>query len=108
VAERGRRVGENEALFREVNERIEELEEEFGSHRTFEIVCECADVSCAEHITVTRDEYTEVRSEPTMFFVIAGHEDLQVEDVVDRRDGFNVVRKREGEPADVARATAPR
>src|SRR5689334_21077982 len=51
VDERARRIGENEALFRYVNERIEGLNEAFGAiTETMSVVCECGDLSCAEQI----------------------------------------------------------
>ena len=43
MSDRGARVGVNEALFREVNDRIDELQVDLGGARTFEIVCECGD-----------------------------------------------------------------
>jgi hypothetical protein len=104
MEERDRRAGENEALFREVNERIEELDATFGvQRRTFTIVCECERVTCAEHVEITHEEYRELRSDPTFFAVKPGHEDPRVETVVDERRGYLVIRKRDGEPADLAR-----
>lgn len=104
MEERDRRAGENEALFREVNERIEELDATFGvQRRTFTIVCECERVTCAEHIEITRDDYHDLRRDPATFAVKAGHEDPRVEVVVEERPGYLVIRKREGEPADLAR-----
>ena len=40
--------------------------------------------------------------------VHAGHEQPEVEDVIDRRSEYLVVRKREGGAAEVARDTNPR
>ena len=105
MEERDRRAGENEALFREVNERIEELDATFGvQRRSFTIVCECERVTCAEHIEITHDEYRELRTDPTFFAVKHGHEDPRVEVVIDERPGYLVIKKREGEPARIARA----
>lgn len=45
--ERQTRVGQNEATFREINERIEALNEAFAVvTETFDVVCECADSGC--------------------------------------------------------------
>lgn len=107
--ERGRRIGVNEAMFREVNERIESLAETFGlEDQPLDLICECGDVSCAKQIRMTGGEYEALREEPTHFAVYPGHEIRDVEDIVDRRDGYDVVRKHEGEPARVARETHPR
>ena len=42
------RVGRNEALFRNVNQTIENVNEAFGARaEDLTIVCECADATCA-------------------------------------------------------------
>ena len=52
----------NEALFRDVNERIAESAENFETDKT-EFVCECADPSCTERVPATLAEYENVRTE---------------------------------------------
>jgi hypothetical protein len=109
VDERARRIGANEAMFREVNERIDDLAESFGlTGRPLDLICECGDVSCAQQITMTSVEYEELRKDPMLFAVYPGHEIPDVEDVVDKRDGYDVIRKHEGEPAHIARETHTR
>src|SRR6476620_1177632 len=72
--ERQRRIGRNQALFREVNERIERVS---GALRTgtdtITVLCECGNQSCAEHIEVSLSDYERVRAEPTLFLVRPGH-----------------------------------
>jgi hypothetical protein len=107
--ERARRIGANEALFREVNERFEGLNEAFAAITdTFEITCECGDVSCVERITVPLEEYERIRDDSALFLIVAGHEISDVEDVVERHDGHVVVRKHPGPPREVAERTDPR
>jgi hypothetical protein len=107
--ERERRVGLNEALFRDVNERLRDLNEAFGTMTNrVELVCECANTACAERITFTVREYEELRANPDRFVIAPGHESANVEDVVARGDGWHIVRKRAGEPAKLAEATDPR
>jgi hypothetical protein len=109
VDERGRKIGVNEAMFREVNERIEGLAETFGlGDQALDLICECGDVSCAQQIRMTSQEYEAIRAEPTFFAVYPGHEIDDVEEIVERREGYYVIRKREGEPARVARETHTR
>jgi hypothetical protein len=109
VDDRERRIGENEALYRAVNERIEELNRAFGElTETMSVVCECGDAACAEQIEIAIPEYEDVRAEPTHFVVLPGHEIADVEDVIAHRDGYDVVRKRESGPAEVARESDPR
>ena len=109
MGESERRLGLNEAMFREVNERIEGLAGTFGlGEQPLDLICECGDVSCAQQIRMTGADYEAIRKEPTFFAVYPGHEIPDVEDIVDRRDGYDVIRKREGEPARVARETHTR
>jgi hypothetical protein len=107
--EREARIGRNEALFREINERLESLQESFDSlSEQADFVCECGDVTCGEQITMSLSDYERLRSDPTLFAIKPGHELNDVEDVVERRSGYDIVRKHEGTPADVARAEDPR
>jgi hypothetical protein len=104
-----RRIGLNEALFREVNERVRTINEGFSQVlEDAEFVCECGDDACAERITLTLDEYERIRSEPTWFIVKPGHEIPEVETVVERHDGWSVVRKSKGEAAELAEELDPR
>jgi hypothetical protein len=107
--EREERIGLNEAVFREVNERINDLAEHFGlEEQPLDLVCECGDPSCVERISMSRDAYEQLRGDPTHFAVFPGHEDSDVEDVIARQGAYDVVRKHEGVPADVAQRTDPR
>jgi hypothetical protein len=72
------------------------------------MICECARLDCMERLAVGVDAYELVRSQPDQFIVTPGHEDLQVEDVISATSGYLVVRKRAGDPADVAVETDPR
>ena len=74
-AERLRRIADNEALFRSVNERVQEINDAFApSTDRFEIVCECGDIRCTEQISVSPPAYEAVRAESALFFVVPGHE----------------------------------
>jgi hypothetical protein len=109
VDERERRVGRNEALFREVNERIERVTEAMQvTTERLAILCECADQSCTATLEVSLPEYERVRGDSMLFFVRPGHELAAVEDVIERQDEYDVVRKKTGEPADIARELDPR
>lgn len=105
-----RRKAANEAVFREVNERIEGLQRDFAAthDQLLLIVCECDRIDCTERVSVSLDIYERVRSDATCFFVLPGHEDTSVEDVVDTGGDYLVVRKRPGEPRDLAVESDPR
>jgi len=108
--ERARRIGANEAVFRKVNEQIEDLNRGFAemSGGTMQVVCECGDIKCAEQITVSIGTYERIRSDPALFLTVEGHEAADVENVVERADNYQVVRKRAGTPERLAARTDPR
>lgn len=56
------RIGNNERLFREVNERINRIQQDFGQAQTFEIVCKCGCQGCMERIALPHDQYTKLGS----------------------------------------------
>jgi hypothetical protein len=105
MGDREVRVGKNEALFREVNERIREITTYDG---WFEFLCECGDQECTQPIVMSLGEYESVRSDATWFVIVPGHEVADVERVVDRTDRFAVVEKLPGQPTALAVETDPR
>src|SRR5215210_2363576 len=107
--ERARRIVLNEAVFREVNERVDALARDFGvTDQRLDLLCECGDASCVDRISMSSPEYQELRSHPARFAIVPGHELPDVETVVDRREGYDVVQKRAGDPARIAAQTDPR
>ena len=82
----------NEALFRDVNERIAESAERVDANPT-EFVCECADPSCTDRVPVTLAEYENVRKQSTTFLLAPGHAEAEIERVVSDRGRFHVVEK---------------
>jgi hypothetical protein len=104
---RAREIGRHQALFREVNERIEELAETFDLKGELTILCECGSGRCAERIALHENEYEKLRRIPTHFAVRPGHEIPDVERVIERSDGFVVVEKF-GESAKAAIRLDPR
>ena len=105
---RERALAENEARFRAVNERIEELSlEAGGGEDEVEFVCECGDPGCTEPLRLTVREYEWLRRDPARFAVLRGHEDSVEGEVVRDERGFRVVEKT-GVAGEVARETDPR
>jgi hypothetical protein len=106
---RERRLGENEILYREVNERVRELQERFGLEDEYvEFVCECGRIDCSERIRLTVEEYEHVRDSGKRFALRRGHDEPSVERVVDENERFVTVEKHEDGPAQFARAEDPR
>jgi hypothetical protein len=97
VATTGERIGKNEALFREVNERIKEVSAgQFGFEPSdhAEFVCECSLEECHDAVPMTRPEYEEVRANASHFLVAPGHIwSTAAERTVAEYDRFWVVEK---------------
>jgi hypothetical protein len=108
MGERARRVGENEALFRSVNEQVRGLNEAFVVSDTLRIVCECGVQSCIDQIEIEPAAYEALRADPTLFAVKPGDELPDHETVVVRNEDYSIVRKDRGEPESIAREIDPR
>ena len=107
--EREARVGMNEALFRAVNERIEEVNESFATVTdAFEVVCECGDAGCVKQIRIASDAYERVRADATLFVVVPGHETTEIEEIVNEQNAYYIVRKQADIAKRVAKKTDPR
>ena len=104
--DRHARLARNETIFREVNERIEELTQR-GELDSLDILCECGNPDCKEPLRVSVVEYERVRQQPTDFFVAPSHVIPAIEKVVDEKQSFDVVRKL-AEEGELARKTDPR
>ena len=102
---REERIGKNEALFREVNERIRDIT---TYDDDAEFLCECGDATCTEAIRMTIAEYEGVRRDATHFAVVPGHDIDDVEQVILQNARFAVVEKRVGDATKVALETDPR
>ena len=98
-------VGKNEALFREVNERIREITTDYGDA---EFLCECGDPTCALPVALSLPEYEAVRRDPVQFVVVPGHETPDLEDVIEQHERYAIVRKHPGVPTRIAADTDPR
>jgi hypothetical protein len=104
------RAAGNQALFREVNERVEELNRAMPVDDPLrEFICECAAQSCFERIELSFGEYERLRSTSTDFAVAPSGEHVlpDIEVVVERTDRYWVVRKL-GEAGEIADDTDPR
>jgi len=109
VEERERRIGLNETLFREVNERLEELAQGFAhTPQKLDLICECGNASCASRIEMDREEYEQVRSDSATFAIVKGHAIPDIEEIVERRKAYDVVRKTADEAEEIAEKTDPR
>ena len=98
------RLAKNETFFREANELIRAGEPGWGQSQ---FICECSNRGCVDRVMLTKAEYEHVRAESDQFFVVPGHENAEVELVVERFPDYLIVAKvgEAGEYADGDRPT---
>jgi hypothetical protein len=97
LEERFARQARNEALFREVNERIAGLGEKAEARApdgTIDFLCECGEEGgCGQRVRVPIDVYDRVRSQDDRFVVRPGHETPEIERAVEWSEHYVVVDK---------------
>jgi 2-phospho-L-lactate guanylyltransferase (CobY/MobA/RfbA family) len=94
---REERSAKNEALLREVNERIEEVGNRLQvlpDGQLLEFRCECGRTACEDFISMAVEAYEHVRADNDRFVVVPGHEDEKIERVVERAERYVIVDKR--------------
>jgi hypothetical protein len=105
--DREERLAKNEATFRVLNENILGIAATLGGSDPFEFICECATSGCFERLSLTLPEYERVRQDGAHFILIAGHQDIEVEQVIEVHDNYVVVEK-DGVAGLVAHEANPR
>ena len=87
--------GQNELLFRAVNEKLRALNVEFEgfANETAVFVCECNRIECMAQMELGVEAFDAVCAQPLRFVVVPGHEVPGVEQVVDRNGTYVVVEK---------------
>jgi hypothetical protein len=98
-----KRIALNEATYRTINEGVRA--EDPDSAITF--LCECGRLGCNKLIRLPRAEYEAVRRNSRRFAIVSGHEIPEVEDVVERHEGYWVIEKHR-DADDVIKTTDPR
>ncbi len=105
---REKRLAQNETLFREINERVNELAARHGSDgHVYTYFCECSNPDCTLQLELTNGAYESVRAHGARFIVAPGHEMPEIETVVERSDGWWIVEKRAAD-AEIAEEHDPR
>lgn len=94
---RDERIAKNEALLREVNERIHDVGEGLRvlpDSGELDFRCECGRPECDVFVQMLASDYQHLRADNDRFVLVPGHEDPQIERVVERSEGYVVVDKR--------------
>ena len=100
---REERIIRNEALYRELNERVREIEEDMTLRGVVdarpygEYFCECGLEDCMEKIRLSPEEYEQARSDSKRFAILPDHLIADVERVLHREERFAIVEKMDGE-----------
>ena len=103
---RQQRIAQNEATSRRVNEAIQAHSP--GERRTpGAFVCECGRSRCEHLIELTPRDYERIRRNPRRFIVRPGHEQADVERIVEAQGDYVIVEK-EDEAGRLAEAEDPR
>jgi hypothetical protein len=107
-----RHKADNEAIFRELNERLHKGVDEanavaaeegqkpldFDANATLHFFCECADENCQERIPVSLNDYTEIHNDKRRFTIAPGHQVPKIEEVTAKEPGYWIVTKHEEPP----------
>ncbi len=105
---RQERLARNEALFRDVNERVRAIATVHGRDaHVYEFFCECSNTDCTFQLQATLAEYEAVRAHGDRFLIAPEHSLPDIEVVVERTDAWWVVEKR-GEPGELVEQLDPR
>ena len=110
VRERQERAAQNQSLFRDVNERVKELNESYHiTDPITEWVCECASDDCFDRIEMSAREYENLRRHGSRFFVYPTEQHVwpEAENVVERTPNYWIVEKIELS-GEIAEAYDPR
>ena len=91
--DRETRLAQNEALFREVNERMNDLATDHGVASVQEYLCECANADCTFRVRLDPSDYEAVRSDAKQFLVLPLHYTPEIETLVAQHERYWVVRK---------------
>jgi hypothetical protein len=87
------RLARNQMIFRQVNERLRELEPGRFADGAEEFVCECSREDCTELLEMSREEYAAMRGETRRYVTKPDHDFRELELVVDANPRFQVVEK---------------
>ena len=102
------RGARTQSLFRDVNERVNEINTAFGALIPLsEWICECDDDTCSERMELTQGEYEAVRLDPRRFAVLPGHFNSRIEQLAEQTERYWVVEKF-GVAGDLAAKVDPR
>jgi hypothetical protein len=105
--DRPQRTASNASVCREINEAIESGQTPISATARAVFRCECGQLGCNELIELTVGAYERVRAHPRRFVIAVGHQQPEIERLVETYEGYSVVEKRD-EAGRMADAEDPR
>ena len=93
ASQREERQAQNEAMFREANQRAHAWDERHLDREIELYFCECAKAGCREKVSLSDADYERVRSDPRRFVIVSGHEQPNVETVIEQHEDWAIVEK---------------
>jgi hypothetical protein len=87
------RAARNEEVVREVNEQIEDGARLHGIDSAMPLHCECGQATCFEKIELRPSQYERILGQRYRFVVTPGHQQPEVERVVEGHESFLIVEK---------------
>lgn len=97
---------ENEAMFRQQNETVQEgikelneianaqnEEEAIPDTTVLKFYCECSDENCTLRVSLSVKQYEQIHADRRQFIVAPGHEIVSIEEVVDQLADHTIVKK---------------
>jgi hypothetical protein len=93
---RKERVADSEGTGRLANEVLNRsAPESWGRDGQATFRCECGDDVCSDPLTIPRELYERIRGDSMLFLIRPGHEVPEAEDVIEKGEGYWIVRKHE-------------
>lgn len=93
-----KRRAKNEKAFRDFNVRTRKAAETIMADVDKDsfplgMMCECGDHNCTKRLELTIGERERIRKHKDYFIVMRGHEDLEIEKIVEQHPAYSVVEK---------------
>ena len=93
ASQREERLAQNEAMFREANQRAHAWDERHLDREIELYFCECAKPDCLEKVSLREADYERVRSDSRRFVIVPSHVLPDVETVIEQNEGWAIIEK---------------
>lgn len=92
------RLAANEVIFREYNKKVLELAKKTTGNskehnQYIQFYCECSSPFCMENIKIDSEAYESAHKSPKRFTIKTGHEQPEIEKVIEDHDDYSLVEK---------------